>query len=244
MGGRGGVGSSLAESGTVEVGGWWETGEATSKQATKGQHGEAHSSLQRMSGCSRRWSPASVVKGNTGSNRAGCITPQTSGLYTPPLLKPLPGGTARHVRSGPGLQHRGKEAAERSAGARRAVVRGGSAKDNPGCPLNHLNRGRTRSNSPEKSPSAPGSMRRSLQPTQVAQVVQLIQDGTSMRAVARRFAVSVSVVSRAWRRYQETGQYIRRRGGGRRRATTQQQDRYLRLCARKEQEEHCQSPAK
>uniref|UniRef100_A0A8K9VB88 Transposase Tc1-like domain-containing protein n=1 Tax=Oncorhynchus mykiss TaxID=8022 RepID=A0A8K9VB88_ONCMY len=76
-------------------------------------------------------------------------------------------------------------------------------------------------------------MRRSLQPTQVAQVVQLIQDGTSMRAVARRFAVSVSVVSRAWRRYQETGQYIRRRGGGRRRATTQQQDRYLRICARR-----------
>ena len=78
-----------------------------------------------------------------------------------------------------------------------------------------------------------GSMRRSLQPTQVAQVVQLIQDGTSMRAVARRFAVSVSVVSRAWRRYQETGQYTRRCGGGRRRATTQQQDRYLRLCARR-----------
>ncbi|KAI3365408.1 hypothetical protein L3Q82_010493, partial [Scortum barcoo] len=60
-------------------------------------------------------------------------------------------------------------------------------------------------------------MRRSLQPTQVAQVVQLIQDGTSMRAVARRFAVSVSIVSRAWKHYQETGQYIRRRGGGRRR---------------------------
>uniref|UniRef100_A0A674AH33 Tc1-like transposase DDE domain-containing protein n=1 Tax=Salmo trutta TaxID=8032 RepID=A0A674AH33_SALTR len=76
-------------------------------------------------------------------------------------------------------------------------------------------------------------MRRSLQPTLVAQVVQLIQDGTLMRAVARRFAVSVSVVSRAWRRYQETGQYIRRRGGGRKRATTQQQDRYLRLCARR-----------
>ena len=50
-------------------------------------------------------------------------------------------------------------------------------------------------------------MRLSLQPTQVAQVVQLIQDGTSMRAVARRFAVSVSVVSRTWRRYQKTGQY-------------------------------------
>uniref|UniRef100_A0A8C8JU24 Transposase n=1 Tax=Oncorhynchus tshawytscha TaxID=74940 RepID=A0A8C8JU24_ONCTS len=76
-------------------------------------------------------------------------------------------------------------------------------------------------------------MRRSLQPTQVAQVVQLIQDGTSMRAVARRFAVSVSVVSRAWRRYQETGQYIRSLGGGRGRATTQQHDCYLRLCARR-----------
>ncbi|MEQ2242085.1 hypothetical protein ILYODFUR_032208 [Ilyodon furcidens] len=32
-------------------------------------------------------------------------------------------------------------------------------------------------------------MRRTLQPTQVAQVVQLIQDGPSMQAVARRFAV-------------------------------------------------------
>ena len=45
-----------------------------------------------------------------------------------------------------------------------------------------------------------------------------------MWAVARRFAVSLSTVSRAWRRYQEM------LGGGRRRATTQQQDRYLLLC--------------
>ncbi|KAI3373349.1 hypothetical protein L3Q82_006651 [Scortum barcoo] len=48
-----------------------------------------------------------------------------------------------------------------------------------------------------------------------------------------RASMTGGVVSRAWRRYQETGQYIRRRGGGRRRATTQQQDRYLRLCARR-----------
>ena len=78
-----------------------------------------------------------------------------------------------------------------------------------------------------------GGIRRYLQPTEVAQVVQLIQDGISMCTVARRFDVSPSTVSRAWRRYQETGQYTRRRGGGRRRTTTQPQDRYLVLCARR-----------
>ena len=76
-------------------------------------------------------------------------------------------------------------------------------------------------------------MRRYLQPTEVAQVVLLIQNGTSMRTVARRFDVSPSTVSRAWRRYQETGQYTRRPGQGRRRATTQRQDRYLVISARR-----------
>ena len=51
-----------------------------------------------------------------------------------------------------------------------------------------------------------GSMRRYLQPNQVSQVVQFLQD------VARRFAVSPSTVSRAWRRCQETDCYAKRAG--------------------------------
>ncbi|KAG2456868.1 TCB2 transposase, partial [Polypterus senegalus] len=77
------------------------------------------------------------------------------------------------------------------------------------------------------------SMRRYLDTTEVAQVVQLLQDGTSIRTIARRFAVSPSTVSRAWRRFQETGSYSRRAGQGRRRSLTHQQDRHLLLWARR-----------
>ncbi len=76
-------------------------------------------------------------------------------------------------------------------------------------------------------------MRRYLDPTEFAQAVQLFPDGTSICAIARRFAVSPSTVSRAWRRFQETGCYSRWAGQGRRRSLTHQQDRYVLLCARR-----------
>lgn len=76
-------------------------------------------------------------------------------------------------------------------------------------------------------------MRRYLDPTEVAQAVQILQDGTSICAIARRFAVSPSTVLRAWRRFQETGSYSGRAGQGRRRSSTHQQDWYLLLCGRR-----------
>ena len=68
-----------------------------------------------------------------------------------------------------------------------------------------------------------------LDACQVAQAVQLVQDGTPVRVVARRFGVSPSTVSRLWTRFRETGLYTRRPGQGRIRLTTPRQDRYLRV---------------
>ncbi len=50
---------------------------------------------------------------------------------------------------------------------------------------------------------------------------------------ARRFAVSPSTVTRAWRRFQETGSYSWRALQGHRTSLTHQLDRYLLLCARR-----------
>ncbi len=56
------------------------------------------------------------------------------------------------------------------------------------------------------------AMRQYLQPNQVVQIVQLLQDGTFMCASSS--GVSPSTVSKAWRRYQEMGHYTRRAGQG------------------------------
>ena len=74
---------------------------------------------------------------------------------------------------------------------------------------------------------------RYLQLCEVAQTVQLLQDGSSVRLVARRFGLSPCAISRARRRFGETGQNFRRAGQGRRRATTHHQDRYFVLSARR-----------
>ncbi len=76
-------------------------------------------------------------------------------------------------------------------------------------------------------------MRQYLQPIQAAQVVWLLRNGTSMHAITRTFTLSPSTISRAWRRYQETGYYTGRAGQSHRVAITQQQDRYLLLGARR-----------
>ncbi len=76
-----------------------------------------------------------------------------------------------------------------------------------------------------------GSMRRYLDPAEVSQAIQLLQVGTSIHAITRRFAVSPSTDSRTWRRFQETGwSHSRRAGQGCRKSLTLQQDRCLLLC--------------
>lgn len=50
---------------------------------------------------------------------------------------------------------------------------------------------------------SPGSVRPFLNPTKVLHVVQLLQDGTSTRAVTGRLNVSPSRISRIWRRLAE-----------------------------------------
>lgn len=69
--------------------------------------------------------------------------------------------------------------------------------------------------------------RRHLSAPQVAQIVTLVEEGYSYRQVGDRMDISSSVVSRAYNRYLETGDYQRRVGQGRRRATNPRDDRAI-----------------
>lgn len=75
---------------------------------------------------------------------------------------------------------------------------------------------------------------RHLNETEVARAVALIENGQSLRQVARDLGVSSSAVHRVWNRYRETGQYRRRNGQGPKRKTTPQQDRFLVLSCLRE----------
>ena len=50
-----------------------------------------------------------------------------------------------------------------------------------------------------------GAARQHVVLTDVARAVQLLEDGERLLVVTRRLDVSPSVVSRLWRRYQDTG---------------------------------------
>lgn len=64
-------------------------------------------------------------------------------------------------------------------------------------------------------------------PAKAAQVVALLQGGLSQRIVARRLNLSRSSVKRVYRRFLETGDFIRRPGSGRNRATSDRDDRFM-----------------
>lgn len=64
-------------------------------------------------------------------------------------------------------------------------------------------------------------------------IFQLLQDDTSIRAFARRFAVSPSTVTRAWGKFQETSSYSVIAGHDCRRSLTHQHDWYLLIFARR-----------
>lgn len=68
---------------------------------------------------------------------------------------------------------------------------------------------------------------RHLNEEEVVRVVVSIENGISIRQVARNFNVSPSIIHRVWNRYVETGGYKRRIGQGRKRKTNRIQDRFL-----------------
>lgn len=75
---------------------------------------------------------------------------------------------------------------------------------------------------------------RRLTPAHLEAVVILLQQGNQTQTeVAEMFGVSQSVISRAWRRFRDTGNPNTRHGGGRRRSTTIREDRFIFTTARR-----------
>lgn len=72
-------------------------------------------------------------------------------------------------------------------------------------------------------------MRWDLDPTEVEQAVQFLQDGPSITPLPEGL-VCLPAQSRAWRRFQETDSYSRRAGQGRRRSLPLKKDLYLLFC--------------
>lgn len=64
-------------------------------------------------------------------------------------------------------------------------------------------------------------------PAEAAQIVALLRQGMSQRAVARQLQLSQSCVSKIYRRFRETGEFVRRPGSGRRRCTSERDDRFI-----------------
>ncbi|KAA5555883.1 helix-turn-helix domain-containing protein [Pseudomonas aeruginosa] len=64
-------------------------------------------------------------------------------------------------------------------------------------------------------------------PTEVAQIVALLQEELSQRIVARRLQISQSCVSKVCKRFQETASFIPRPRPGRRRSTSERNDRFI-----------------
>ncbi|KAA5589875.1 helix-turn-helix domain-containing protein [Pseudomonas aeruginosa] len=64
-------------------------------------------------------------------------------------------------------------------------------------------------------------------PTETAQIVDLLREGLSQRVVARWLHISQSCVSKAYKRFRETGRLILRPRSGRHRYTSERDDRFI-----------------
>ncbi|GFW70148.1 transposable element Tcb2 transposase [Trichonephila clavipes] len=77
------------------------------------------------------------------------------------------------------------------------------------------------------------SQRSHLTDSEAWRIVGRLEGGQTQAEVAQAIGVSLSVISRIWNCFLETGSAGRRPGQGRRRATTPNEDRYLVLTARR-----------